>query len=61
MTTNHCYIIFITRLFQGVNCSQKLYGKHSFPNLANSRASQFMFPKYLIEYRAVKIDSEIEI
>ena len=35
---------------QGVSFYQKCHGKHDFLNLANSRASQFMFPKYLIEY-----------
>ena len=42
-------------LFQGVSYSQKLHSKHSLPNLANSRTSQFMFPKYLIEYQIVKL------
>ena len=40
---------------QGVNYSQKICYKHGFPNLANSRISQFMFPKYLIEHQNVKI------
>ena len=30
-------------------------GKHGFPNQANSVTSQFMFPKYLMEYQNVKI------
>ena len=30
-----------------VLASQKFHGKPSFPNLASSRTSQFMFPKYL--------------
>ena len=30
----------------------------SFASSANNRASQFMFPKYWIEYQNVKIDSE---
>ena len=41
-------------LKQGVNCSQKFCGKHGFPNLANTRTSQFVFPKYLMEYQNVK-------
>ena len=46
---------------QGVSYSQKFCSKCSFPKMANSRTSQFMFPKYLIEYQNVKIDSEIKI
>ena len=38
---------------QGVSHSQKFQGKCSFPNLANGRTSQFMSPKYLIEYQNV--------
>ena len=30
-------------------------GKHDFPNQANSVTSEFMFPKYLMEYQNVKI------
>ena len=33
----------------------KFRGKRGFPNLVNGRTSQFMFPKYLIEYQYVKI------
>ena len=40
---------------QGASFSQKLCGKHGFLNSANSRTSQFMFPKYLIEHQNVKI------
>ena len=40
---------------QGVSYSQKFHGRRSFTNLASSRTSQFMFPKYLIEYQNVKI------
>ena len=35
--------------------SQIFHGKYDFPNLAITRTSQFMFPKYLIEYQNVKI------
>ena len=31
---------------QGVSYSQKFRGKRSFPNLVNTRTSQFIFPKY---------------
>ena len=41
--------------FQGVSYSQKFRGKRGFSNLANSRTSQFMFPKYLIEYQNIKL------
>ena len=47
--------------YQGVSYSKKFHVKHGFPNLANGRASQFMFPKYLIEYRNVKIEGESKI
>ena len=40
---------------QGISYSQKFRGKRGFPNLAKGRTSQFMFPKYLIEYQNVKI------
>ena len=40
---------------QGVSCSQNFCGKHSFPNLANGGTSQFMFPKYLMEFENVKV------
>ena len=40
---------------QGACYSEKFCGKRGFPNLANSRISQFMFPKYLMEYQNVKI------
>ena len=33
--------------FEGANYSEKFRGKRGFPNLANSKTSQFMFPKYL--------------
>ena len=46
---------------QGVSYSQKFCGKPSFPNLVNNRASQFLFPKYWIEYQNVNINSEIRI
>ena len=42
-------------VFQGVSYSQKVCGKHGFPNLANSKASQLMFPKHLIECQNKKI------
>ena len=40
---------------QGVSCSQKFCGKCNFTNLAKGRTSQFMFPKYLIEYPKCKV------
>ena len=46
---------------QSVSYSQKFCSKGGFPDLANNRTSQFRFPKYLIEYQNVKIDSEIKI
>ena len=55
-------LIFSKRIatyIQGVSYSQKFCGKRGFPNLANGRTSQFMFPKYLIDYQNVK--SEIKI
>ena len=42
--------------------SKKFCDKHSFPNLVfPNRFSQFMFPKYLIEYQNIKRDCEIKI
>ena len=40
---------------QGVNYSQKFRRKNRLSNLGNSITSQFMFPKYLMEYQNVKI------
>ena len=40
---------------QGVSYSRKLHSKRGFPNLAHGRTSQFMFPKYSLEYQNVKI------
>ena len=40
---------------QGVNYSQTFRRKNSFSNLGNGITSQFMFPKYLMEYQNVKI------
>ena len=40
---------------QGLNYSQKFRGKGGFPNQADSRTSQFIFPKYLMAYQNVKI------
>ena len=45
---------------QGVSYSQKFYGKCSFPNLANGRTFQFMFPKYLVEYQNIKMKSKFK-
>ena len=53
--------MFIVIRYQGVSYSQKFGGKHSFPIFANSRTSQFMFPKYGIKYQNVKIDNKIKI
>ena len=47
--------------YQDVSNSQKFRSKHSFLNLVNSRTSQFLFPKYWMEYWNGKIDSEIKI
>ena len=44
-----------TLCYQGVTYSKKFCGKRGFPNLANGRTLQFMFPKYLIEHQNVKI------
>ena len=44
-----------TRIMHGFGYNQKFHGKRGFCNLANSRTSQFMFSKYLIEYQNVKI------
>ena len=38
-------IIIIIANIQGVSYSQKFRGKRGFPNLSNSRTSQFMFSK----------------
>ena len=40
---------------QSVSYCQKFRDKRGFPNLANNRTSQFIFPKYLIDYQNVKI------
>ena len=40
---------------ENVSYNQKFFSNPSFPNLANSKASQFMFPKYLIDHQNVKI------
>ena len=37
-----------------ISYSQKINVKRGFPNLTNGRISQFMFPKYLIEYQNLK-------
>ena len=44
-----------------VSYCKKFCVRCSFPNLVDGRTSQLMFPKYLIEYQNVKIDSEIKI
>ena len=49
--------IYITLL----DTVKKFRGKRSFPNLVNSRISQFMFLEYPIEYQNVKIDNETKI
>ena len=36
----------------------KNYGVNSFPNLASSKTSQIMFPKYLMENSEIKIKTE---
>ena len=41
-----------------VTYSQKFCSNHNF---VDNRISQFMFPKYWIEYQNVKVDSEIKI
>ena len=40
----YCLTIFH---ISGVSYTQKFHGKHEFPNFANCKNSQFMFPKYL--------------
>ena len=45
--------------YQGVSYSQNLCGNHKFLNLANSRTSQFMFPKYLIDYQNAEVEIKI--
>ena len=40
---------------QGVSYSQKFCSKHGFPNLANSRTSQFIFSKHLMKHQNVKV------
>ena len=44
-----------TYSIQGFTYSQKSHSKCGFLNLVNAKTSQFMFPKYLIEYQNVKI------
>ena len=43
--------LWLDKLKQGVINSPKICGKCSFPNLANCRTSQFMFPKCLYTKR----------
>ena len=52
---------FTLQLGAGCSYSQRFRCKRSFPILANSRTSQFMFLIYLIEYQNVKIDSAIKL
>ena len=49
----------LDKVHQGVSYSQKLCVKSSFPSLVKNRTSQFVFPKYQIEYKNVKIASKI--
>ena len=46
---------YLKMQLHGVSCSQKFCSKCGFPNLVNSRTSQFMFPKHLIEYQNLNI------
>ena len=52
-THNKLFLILryqdLTCVDQGISYSQHFWVKCSFPNLADGRTSQLMFPKYLIE------------
>ena len=55
------HFTIISLYILGVSYSQKFRGKRGFHKLANGRTSQSRFPKYLIEYHNVRIESEIKI
>ena len=49
------HLVVVEAKIQGVSYHQKFSNKRGFPNLTNSRTSQFMFLKYLMEYQNVKV------